>query len=388
MNYKTIPIFLAFLCMGFADAVGPFVSLAKHHFQLSNFLAQLIPFVGFSMFGLLSIPIGLLQDRTGKKFILLLGLGMALAGLVLPLFGLTRYLLFLTTILLLGAGAAILQVAGNPIMRDVSPPEKYPRNLSMGQFIKSIGSLSGSLIPFIAARWFHRDWQVLFPIYSVALLTTIILVSATPVAEHRDPSARPATLASCLSLLGNPYVLMMVLGIFIYVGAEVCVSTGVPTYLNERFGIDLQTWGILGNSFFFLWIVSGRFLGAVVLNWISPQKFLLATVLLSIAGVLGLLLAGSPAAAVVSIALVGMGFANIFPLVFSIAVNRMPQRSNEISGLMVTAIVGAAIVPPLMGLLADWTSVRIGFVVPLCCALYLTYVSLVSLKLRPIAHEI
>jgi fucose permease len=388
MNYKTIPIFLAFLCMGFADAVGPFVSLAKHHFQLSNFLAQLIPFVGFSMFGLLSIPIGLLQDRTGKKFILLLGLAMALAGLVLPLFGLTRYLLFLTTILMLGAGAAILQVAGNPIMRDVSPPEKYPRNLSMGQFIKSIGSLSGSLIPFIAARWFHRDWQVLFPIYSLALLTTIILVSATRVEEHHEGSGRPATLASCLSLLGNAYVLMMVLGIFIYVGAEVCVSTGVPTYLNERFGIDLQTWGILGNSFFFIWIVSGRFLGAVVLNWISPQKFLLATVLLSIVGVLGLLFSGSPAAAVVSIALVGMGFANIFPLVFSIAVNRMPERSNEISGLMVTAIVGAAIVPPLMGLLADWTSVRIGFVVPLCCAMYLTYVSLVSLKLRPVAHEI
>jgi fucose permease len=92
--------------------------------------------------------------------------------------------------------------------------------------------------------------------------------------------------------------------------------------------------------------------------------------------------------AIASIVLVGLGFANIFPLVFSIAVNRMPERSNEISGLMVTAIVGGAILPPMMGLLADATSVTIGFLVPLACALYLTYVSLVSLKLRPIAHEI
>jgi fucose permease len=109
---------------------------------------------------------------------------------------------------------------------------------------------------------------------------------------------------------------------------------------------------------------------------------------ISLIGLVGLLLADNRSLALASIVFVGLGFANIFPLVFSIAVNRMPQRSNEISGLMVTAIVGGAIVPPLMGLLADWTSVRIGFVVPLCCALYLTYVSLVSLKLRPVAHEI
>ena len=67
MNWKTIPIFLAFLCMGFADAVGPFVSLAKESFQLSNAMAQLLPFMGFIMFGILSIPMGILQDKVGKK---------------------------------------------------------------------------------------------------------------------------------------------------------------------------------------------------------------------------------------------------------------------------------------------------------------------------------
>src|SRR5580693_727290 len=62
MKLRTLPVFLAFLAMGFGDAVGPFVSLAKSEFQLSNAVASLIPFVGFSMFGLLSIPVGLVQD--------------------------------------------------------------------------------------------------------------------------------------------------------------------------------------------------------------------------------------------------------------------------------------------------------------------------------------
>ncbi|MBI4645258.1 MAG: MFS transporter, partial [Bacteroidia bacterium] len=147
MKNKFFPILLAFLCMGFGDAVGPFVGLAKEEFVLSNFEAQLIAFIGFIMFGILSVPMGLFQDRKGKKIVLLLGLIIALLGLIIPVFGLSHYTLFLLTVLLLGAGASILQVAGNPIMRDVSAPGKYSRNLSIGQFIKAIGSLSGSLIP-------------------------------------------------------------------------------------------------------------------------------------------------------------------------------------------------------------------------------------------------
>ena len=89
MKIRTLPVFLAFLAMGFGDAVGPFVSLAKGEFQLSNAVASLIPFVGFSMFGLLSIPVGLLQDKRGKKFVLLLGLAVALVGLLDATFGLS-----------------------------------------------------------------------------------------------------------------------------------------------------------------------------------------------------------------------------------------------------------------------------------------------------------
>jgi len=378
---RALPVFLAFLAMGFADAAGPFVSLAREQFRLSYFAAQWIPFSGFIMFGLLSIPMGLLQDRTGKKFILLLGLAIMLAGLLIPaLFGFTTFAMFLLAVLLLGAGATTLQVAGNPIMRDVSPPGKYSRNLSLAQFVKAIGSLSGPVLPVIAARWYGASWQVVFPIYSAAVAVTILALLPLRVEEQKSPEQRPATLASCLKLLGNGYVALMVLAIFFYVGAEVSVSAGIPLYLKDRFGIDISRTGLLGTGLFFLALTIGRFSGGVILNWMKPRRFFLLTSLISIAGLLGIL-APSPTISAASFFLTGLGFANIFPLVFSIAVDALPQHANVLSGLMVTAIVGAAFVPPLMGYVSDlFASAQAGFLVPLASILYVTAVAWVNLR--------
>lgn len=376
MKLRTLPVFLAFLAMGFGDAVGPFVSLAKNEFQLSNAVASLIPFVGFSMFGLLSIPVGLLQDQRGKKFVLLLGLAVALVGLLNATFAVTSFAGFLITILLMGAGAAILQVAGNPFMRDVSEEGKYSRNLSLAQFVKAIGSLSGPLIPVAAARWFGASWKVIFPIYAVAILITLLAVSGLHVAEKRDKD-RPATFGSCLRLLGNGYVFAMVAAIFLYVGAEVCVSSGIPLFLKQNYQIDVNSLGLLGTGLFFLALTIGRFSGGVILNWISPRKFFLATSFVSIAALAGLFVPDRTVA-VVSFFLAGLGFANIFPLAFSLTVESLPQYTNELSGLMVTAIVGGAILPPLMGLVSDRSSVLIGFLVPMAAIFYITWTAFLN----------
>ena len=376
MRLKTFPVFLAFLAMGFADAVGPFVSLAKNEFQLSNTVASLIPFVGFSMFGLLSVPVGVFQDKRGKKFVLMMGLLILLLGVLNASFGLTSFNRFLITVLLLGAGAAVLQVAGNPIMRDVSDEGKYARNLSLGQFVKAIGSLSGPMIPVIAARYFGADWKVMFPIYSVAMLIAVVAVATLRVSEKKSEN-KAATLRSCLALLGNPYVLAMVAAIFFYVGAEVSVSAGIPLFLKERYDIDINKVGLLGTGLFFTALTIGRFSGGVILNWMSPRKFFLMTCGLSILGLLGLFIPNEMIA-ISSFFIVGLGFANIFPLVFSIAVEAMPEHTNELSGLMVTAIVGGAFLPPLMGAIADRSSVQAGFLVPLAAILYITWTAFLN----------
>jgi fucose permease len=115
------------------------------------------------------------------------------------------------------------------------------------------------------------------------------------------------------------------------------------------------------------------------------RKFFAATCAASLAGLLGLF---APSGWVVAGAffLAGLGFANIFPLVFSLAVESMPARSNELSGLMVTAIVGGASLPPLMGLVADRSSVQISFLVPLAAILYVSAIALSNVRAaRPAA---
>ncbi len=383
-SLRAVPVFLAFLAMGFADAAGPFVGLARQQFNLSNFAAQFISFTGFIMFGVLSVPMGVFQDRKGKKFVLILGLAIMLAGVLIPtVFGISAFPVFLSAVLLLGAGATVLQVAGNPMMRDVSREGKYSRNLSLAQFVKAIGSMCGPIIPVIALRAFGLGWHVVFPIFSLAIFVALVSALTLRDAAARAPAHQTATLRSCLALLKNGYVAMMVLGIFLYVGAEVSVSSGIPLYLKDRFGIEIAKTGLLGTGLFFAALTVGRFSGGVVLNWIKPKPFLAATCALSILGLLGLFLPFETVG-VVSFFVVGLGFANIFPLIFSIGIDHMPEQSNSLSGLMVTAIVGAAILPPLMGLLADAAhSVQLSFVVPLAAILYVTWVSVWNLRNMP-----
>jgi len=382
MKYKTFAIFLVFLAMGFGDAVGPLVSLAKDTFGISNAMAQLLPMTGLLMFGLFSIPVGLLQDKKGKVLILTLGMLLALLGLGIPVVGgMKHFGLLIISVALLGAGATFLQVSGNPLMRDVSPEGKYSRNLSLGQFIKAIGTLSTAAIPLIARNYFSGDWTIIFPIFSTVIFITVIIVRTAGIKESRSGESRSATFRSCFALLSDRYVLIMVLGIFLYVGAEICMSTGMPLYLEEQYGVNIQQLGLAGTGLFFLAIMTGRLLGGIILNWMSAKRFLVLTVAISLLGLAGLFL-GIKAVGFISAFVIGLGFANIFPLVFSITLDKMPERANELSGLMITAIIGGAILPPLMGLLADSTSVIIGFIVPIAAMFYIGWMAVKVMRAR------
>jgi FHS family L-fucose permease-like MFS transporter len=387
MNKKVLPILMAFLCMGFGDAAGPLVNLAMDAFGISNTMASLIAGAGFIMFGLISIPMGIVQYRIGKKNVMILGLSVFMLGVLVPVLGLSFPLLLLA-VFIMGAGAAILQVAGNPIMRDISPEGKYSRNLSFGQFIKAIGSLSATLIPAFAAGKLLSDyfqftpmggtsqaveWRLMFPIYAAIILFTIILIVFLKVKKKTEVSQIPTTFSTSFKALKNNYILIMVLGIFFYVGAEVSMSSKIAIFFSEYYNVDLSKLGMIGVGVFFLALTIGRFLGSVILNWMKPAKFLVLTSILSILGIC-LLFFNSITVAWVSVFLIGIGFANIFPLIFSITVDAMPEKTNEISGLMVTAIVGGAVIPLLAGVVAD-INLQMSFIVPLLCIVYITIIA-------------
>ena len=187
-------------------------------------------------------------------------------------------------------------------------------------------------------------------------------------------SMAPNSMGSQLRLngLGNKYILMMFLGIFFYCGAEASMFNRIPSILIEN---NPGITPALGNIVLIIALFVGRFFGGVCLRHIKPAVFLVLTILVSIIGNVLLFLPYNAFTTWLSFILIGIGFANIFPLIFSISVDKMPEKTNEIAGLMTTAIVGAAIVPLLTGAAAN-VAPKYAFFVTLACLLYLGFVAL------------
>ena len=380
-----VSVFFVFLAMGFGDAANQLVSVVEKAFNVTPFTASLVSLSGMIMFGVLSVPTGVWQSKIGKKKMLTIGLCLFLLGSVLPILAF-NFPIILLAVLLMGAGATILQVSGNPLIRDVSDEGKYSSMLSFAQSLKAIGTLSTSLILVLIGTslkkygWFSftpdggetidMGFRLLFPIFAVVLLITLVLVIMFVPENASKSDEKPTTLGNCIRALGNPFILMMFLAIFFYCGAEASMFNRIPSILTENTSVTPA----MGNIVLIVSLFVGRFLGGVILQKMSAKKFLGITVAISILGNLLLFLPYNAFTTWLSFILIGIGFANIFPLVFSICVDHKPEMSNEISGLMTTAIVGAAIVPLLTGAMAG-VGIRMAFIVPLCCLAYLCFVT-------------
>ena len=375
MRFKTLPIFLAFFLMGLADAMGPMSDGVKKHYDISDLTATLLPFFVFISFAIFSIPGGLLAARIGKKKLLLLGLGLNVIALTVPSIQMPGFSLLLACIFLLGIGTTFLQVAGNPIMRDVSPEGTYSRNLSLAQGIKGIGSTTSTyLISAVTtiAIFKGMEWRGAFPLFLVLMILALIAVAMLKIDETKVD--KPPGLGSCLGLLKEPIFLFAVIGIFLYVGAESCMGRFLMPTL-QRFDMDAQTANKFGPALFFLLLTIGRLLGSAVLNVMSPRNCFRLSAFLGVLGA-GALMTGFQSLAVPGVVAAGLGFANIWPVLFSITIEDKPECANELSGLMCMAISGGALIPLLMGWLMDLEWGKTAFVVPVACFAYLLLLSL------------
>lgn len=388
---KILPVYLIFLSMGMVDAAGPMVSLARESFNLSITMATLLPLLGYLMFGILAIPMGVLQDRKGKIFILNLGLGIMLLGLIIPIFsgmygnmkteGASMQLFYriLMAVLFIGGGGTIMQVAGNPFIRDISEEGHYSKNLSMAQSFITVGSSLGFLLPAFAFNVFGLDWSIIFPVYACIVLAAILWLNLSKVREAKQEKTHSATFKSCFQLLKNGYVLAMVMGIFVYCGVEVAIASHTPILLNDKFHISLEKMGLMITwSLFYLPIFLGRFLGSFIMKYIPPVRLLFVTGMLALTGIFIILFSNTLVLTLIGVLCVGLGFANVFPLVFSLTIDHMPQHQNELSGLMVTMIVGGAFIPLIMGSVADATNITWAFIVPLVCVCYILFLGVLN----------
>ena len=374
---KMLPVFMSFIVMGFVDIVGVSTGYIKKDFDLPDNIAQFIPSMAFIWFFFLSVPVGILQDKIGKRN--MLNIGMALSGfaMLLPFINYS-FPIMLIAFVFLGIGNTVVQVSANPLLMDVSPTEKFSSFMSLTQFMKAIVSLMGPIIAtFVATQ--YGDWRFVFAVYAITSLIALVWLYFTKI-EESGTDKTPATFKTCFLLLKNPFILMMVIGIFLTVGADVGMNSNIQNYLMSVFGLTIEQ-ASLGISIYFTALMISRFLGAILLNWIKPRVFLVITSTIALLSVILMLFAPSSTVGLVAIFLIGLGAGNLFPLIFSIAVNKMPERSNEISGLMIMAVSGGAFIPPLMGLISKNYDTIISLIVLVLCMLYLFTISVIqSLK--------
>jgi FHS family L-fucose permease-like MFS transporter len=373
---KVVPVLVAFFVMSFCDLVGIGVDRVKPDFNLSNTMAQLIPSAVFLWFFLLSVPVGILQDRIGKKNMVNIGMIVTAVGLLIPVI-VYSFPTVLIGFALLGIGNTIVQVSANPLLVDVVPSNRRSSFLSFSQFIKAIGSMiAAPLAGWFAAR--YGDWKILFLVFGVVSVLSILWLAGTKVQETVNTQKR-ASFASSLGLLGNGFVAMMVIGIFLIVGIDVGINAVSGQFLMNRFN-SAQTFAESGRSVYFFGKMLGTFGGALLLVMLPSRKFFFWSSVLALLSVVALVLAPAEMTAMVIIFIVGLGVANIFPLIYSLTVEKHPERINEISGLMIMAISGGAAIPPLMGWLTDISGVTAGMAVLVACAVYEIILAVVNLK--------
>jgi len=371
-----VPVLLSFFVMSFVDLVGIGKDRVAGDLGLSDFILGLIPFAAFIWFFILSVPVGIIQARVGKRLMLNIGMGITGIGLLIPYFFYT-FGTVITGFALLGIGNTIVQVSANPLLVDVVPGRRASSFLSFSQFIKAIGSMIAAPLAAVFASSFG-DWKLLFLVFGIVSMLSVVWLGTVKIEETMS-TEKKASLASAFKLLGNSYILMMVLSIFLVVGIDVGFNYFSGRYLATKFGIDEVT-AQSGRSIYFLGRMLGTFAGALVLTKLASSKGFLYSALLSIISIALILLVPSKAAAWALVFIIGLGVANIFPLVFSLTIQRYPERGNEISGLMMMAISGGALIPPIMGLVSDSLGVTMGMGVLLLCAGYLLIVSWIIIR--------
>lgn len=354
MKYgRLIPVMLCFFAMGFVDLVGIASNYVKADLGLNDSQANIFPSLVFFWFLIFSVPTGMLMNRIGRKRTVLLSLIVTAVSLLLPLFG-DGYGLMLCSFSLLGIGNALMQTSLNPLLSNIISGDRLASSLTFGQFVKAIASF---LAPYIA-MWgatqaiptFGLGWRVLFPIYMVVAVIAVLWLSSTPIEEEKPDKA--SSFADCLRLLGQPFVLLCFIGIVCHVGIDVGTNTTAPKLLMERVGLTLEEAGF-ATSLYFIFRTAGCLLGTFILQHLSARRFLGISVACMLIAMVGLLVSDAHYIIYVCIALIGFGNSNVFPIIFAQALTAVPNKKNEVSGLMIMGLFGGTVFPLLMGVASD-----------------------------------
>ena len=349
-----IPVMLCFFCMGFVDLVGIASNYVKEDLGLTDSVANIFPSLVFFWFLIFSVPTGMLMNKIGRKQTVLLSLLVTVVSLVLPLFG-ESFGVMLVAFSLLGIGNALMQTSLNPLVSTVMGGGNLASTLTFGQFVKAIASFSAPYLAMWGATQvipeLGLNWRVLFAIFLVVGALSTLWLWLTPI-EEAPIEGKPSTFVECFKLLGTPIVLLSFLGIMCHVGIDVGTNTTAPKILMERLGWTLDQ-AAFATSLYFIFRTIGCLTGSFFLRVLKTRTFFIISVIMMALSMCGLFIGDEQWELYAAIALVGYGNSNIFSMCFAQALNSMPTKQNEVSGLMIMGLFGGTIFPLLMGFASD-----------------------------------
>lgn len=360
-----LPVLFSFFVMGFVDLVGVATSYVKSDFGLADRVANLLPMMVFLWFAVCSLPTGILMGRIGRRRTVMASAAVTFVAMLLPLVDYT-FPVVLTAFALLGIGNTMLQVSLNPLLADVAGEARTTSMLTLGQFIKAVCSMLGPVLVGMAAGvW--GNWRLVFPLYAFVTLLSWLWMLRLKVDESRSEAV---SAGSVRRLLSDRYLLMLLSVIVLSVGFEIGLMTAVPKYLSERCSLALDQ-AAMGCSLYYMARTAGTFGGAFMLARISSRRFLMVSMTLAIAALTLFMTAGCVSLLFAALFVLGLSCANIFPITFSAALKSAPGRANEVSALMIMGVAGGALLPPLMGVVADLSGQWASLFVPGAALLYM-----------------
>jgi len=394
-------VFLIFFVISFlTNILGPLVPDIINSFSLSLTLAGFLPFSFFVAYGVMSIPAGMLVERYREKRVMLAAFLMALLGALF--FGsVPRFSVALTSLFLIGIGMAMLQVAINPLLRVAGGEEHFAFNSVFAQLIFGLASFlspkvysylvlnlpqsSGRSNPLLEIlRRVVPDtlpWVSLYWVFSLVTLAMVMVIAAVrlPKVELKEEE-RAGAWAVYRELFRKKIVILYFLGIFAYVGTEQGVANWISKFLATYHGVDPQTKGASTVSLFWGLMTAGCLLGLVLLKLFDSRRVLIG---FSVAAfvTLSCALFGSGSMAIVAFPLMGFCASVMWSIIFSLALNSLDKHHGSFSGILVTGIIGGALVPLVIGWLGDRLGLRFGM---LFLYLTLAYILSIGFWARPL----
>jgi len=374
--WKMIPIVLSFFVMGFVDLVGIATNYVKADLNLSDTMANLFPSMVFFWFLICSVPTGMLMNKIGRRKTVLISLAVTIIALLLPMINYS-FTTMLLSFSFLGIGNALMQVSLNPLLSNIVSSKRLASSLTFGQFVKAIASFLAPIIAGWAALRMD-DWKYLFPIFMVIAILSIISLGLTKI-EETDEEDKTSTFTECFALLGDKIILLSFFGIMCHVGIDVGFNVTAPKILMQRLGMSLTDAGY-STSLYFLFRTIGCLTGAFALAKVSNKFFFIVSVACMVIGFGGLFIFNELIPIYICIALIGLGNSNIFPIILSQAMLHLPDRKNEVSGLMIMGLFGGTIFPLIMGVTSDAMASQTGALIIL--SLGVLYLLILSPRLK------